>query len=157
MKDVLIEQATLSDAKQILALQKLAYKSEAALYNDDTLPPLLQTLAEIQEAFARQVFLKASVAETIVGSVRAFAQDGTCFVGRLIVHPHFQKRGIGSALMTRIEQRFEEAERFELFTGYKSEGNIRLYEKLGYAVFETEQATDALSLVFMEKTTKANV
>ena len=150
MTNVTFEQATLLDAEQILALQKLAYRSEAALYEDDALPPLLQTLEELREEFEAQVFLKASAEERIVGSVRAFVQDSTCFIGRLIVHPQFQGQGIGSALMTEIERRFE-AERLELFTGHKSEGNIRLYEKLGYASFKTQKLTDTLSLVFMEK------
>ena len=39
-----IEQATIEDAQEILALQKLAYTSEAEIYNDFTILPLHQTL-----------------------------------------------------------------------------------------------------------------
>lgn len=34
-----ITQATVVDAENILALQKIAYQSEARIYNDWTLPP----------------------------------------------------------------------------------------------------------------------
>jgi ribosomal protein RSM22 (predicted rRNA methylase) len=37
---VIIERATIKDAEEILDLQKLAYKSEAEIYNDYAIPPL---------------------------------------------------------------------------------------------------------------------
>lgn len=40
--------AVSEDAAAILALQKLAYQSEARLYDDYSLPPLTQTLPEMQ-------------------------------------------------------------------------------------------------------------
>ena len=40
--------AVVDDAAEILALQKLAYASEAALYGDETLPPLMQSLEQLQ-------------------------------------------------------------------------------------------------------------
>jgi hypothetical protein len=46
-----IEPATIQDADAILALQKLAYQSEAAIYADYTIPPLTQTLEELKAEF----------------------------------------------------------------------------------------------------------
>ena len=146
-----IETATVVDAADILALQKLAYLSEAELYNDFTIPPLTQTLAEITAEFGRRMFLKAVERGTIIGSVQGLQVGGTGHVGRLVVHPERQGEGTGTHLMTAIEAAFADVERFELFTGHKSAANIRLYERLGYRVFRTEAVTPALSLVFMEK------
>lgn len=70
---------------------------------------------------------------------------------RLIVHPDHQGRGLGTALMHRLEGAFPEARRAELFTGQQSERNIHLYERLGYRIFRQEPVTDNLSFVFMEK------
>ncbi|MGD9316102.1 MAG: GNAT family N-acetyltransferase, partial [Anaerolineae bacterium] len=77
--------------------------------------------------------------------------EGTCFVGRLIVHPDSQNRGIGSRLMEEIEAVFAQTRRFELFTGHRSERNLYLYQKLGYRPFRREQVTAALMLVYLEK------
>jgi hypothetical protein len=53
--------------------------------------------------------------------------------------------------MSAIETEFPLARRFELFTGSKSEGNIRLYERLSYRVFRTDRLSPKVELVFMEK------
>jgi GNAT superfamily N-acetyltransferase len=153
---MIVERADVEDVEEILALQKLAYQSEAAIYNDYTIPPLTQTLEEIEADFAKQVFLKVVVDGRIVGSVRAHVREGTCFVGRLIVHPDFQNRGIGAMLLKGIEEVFYDAERFELFTGGRSEKNLYLYQKQGYEIFRSEELTDKVSLVFLEKCKNAD-
>ncbi|MCP4540059.1 MAG: GNAT family N-acetyltransferase [Chloroflexi bacterium] len=148
---MIVERASLNDAAEILALQKLAYQSEAAIYDDYTIPPMTQTLKEIKSDFEKQVFLKASVDGRIVGSVRAHVQKETCFVGRLIVHTDFQNQGVGTELMNEIEKMFNDVKRFELFTGSKSEKNLYFYQKLGYKIFNRKELTDKVSLVFLEK------
>jgi len=148
---MIVEPATLEDAKEILALQKLAYAGEAEIYNDFSIQPLIQTFEQLQNELENRLCLKASIDGRIVGSVRASLREGTCHIGKLIVHPDFQNRGIGSRLMEEIERAFPQAERFELFTGHRSERNLRLYERLGYRVFASEPATDNLTIVFLEK------
>lgn len=151
MSELTIVRANPEDAEEILALQKLAYQSEARLYNDWSIPPLVQTLLSIREEFADKVFLKAMIGPRITGSVRARAEDGLCRIGRLIVHPQYQHRGIGSRLMHEVEAAFPDAARFELFTGSRSGSNIRLYEKCGYTVSRTQPLSASVSLVFLEK------
>jgi hypothetical protein len=55
-----IKRASLEDVETILHLQMRAYLSEAEIYNDYSLPPLIQTLKEIKQEFSQQVFLKAT-------------------------------------------------------------------------------------------------
>ncbi|MBN2011837.1 GNAT family N-acetyltransferase [candidate division KSB1 bacterium] len=111
------EHASLDDASEILALQKQAYQSEAEIYNDYSIQPLTQTIDEIYNEFTHQTFLKATIDRTIVVSVRAYEQEGTCYIGKVIVHPDFQNQGIGARLLQKIEQTFSHAKRYELFTG----------------------------------------
>ena len=87
----------------------------------------------------------------IVGSVRAYAKEETCFIGKLIVHPEYQNQGIGTKLLQEIENVFDYVTRYELFTGHKSQKNLYLYEKNGYRIFRRQQITNDLTLVFMEK------
>jgi GNAT superfamily N-acetyltransferase len=150
---MIIMQAKVEDAEEILNLQKLAYQSEAEIYNDYTIPPLTQSIGDIEAEFESHIFLKALVVETqLIGSVRAYMRHGTCFVGRLIVHPDFQNQGIGSSLMHEIERRFGQAKRFELFTGHLSKRNMYLYQKLGYQEFDRKFINKNLELVYLEKT-----
>jgi ribosomal protein S18 acetylase RimI-like enzyme len=146
-----IERATISDAGEILVLQKLAYRSEAEIYNDFNIPPMVQTLEGIEKDFGNHFFLKALMDGKIIGSVRAYEKDGTCYVGRLIVHPDFQNQGIGKTLMDEIEKIFHTYERFELFTGDRSGRNIYLYQKLGYMIFKTSKITDQTTIVHLER------
>jgi ribosomal protein S18 acetylase RimI-like enzyme len=153
--NLIVERAASEDAAEILALQKLAYRSEADIYHDYTIPPLTQTLEEIVADLKRQTFLKATVEGRIVGSVRAYMQDGTCFVGRLLVHPSFQNQGIGNRLLREIERTFGQAGEFELFTGHLSERNLYLYQKLGYRPYRNRKVTDALTIVHLNKLVQA--
>lgn len=148
---MIIEKATVSDVEELLTLQKLAYRSEAEIYNDFGIPPLIQTLENMEEDFENQLFLKAVLGGRIIGSVRAYSKEGTCYIGRLIVHPNFQNRGIGTRLMNDIERIFNGCKRFELFTGDKSERNLRLYQKLGYRIFKTSKITNQTNIVSLEK------
>jgi GNAT superfamily N-acetyltransferase len=133
-----ILQATIADAEEILTLQKLAYQSEAERYSNYNIPPLTQTLDEIKDQFRNHIFLKAVSEGRTIGTVRAYEENGTCYIGRLAVHPDSQNRGIGTALMKAIECYFK-PQRFELFVGSRSDKNIYLYKKLGYAVCKTEK------------------
>jgi ribosomal protein S18 acetylase RimI-like enzyme len=148
---MLITRATPPDAAEILDLQRLAYQSEAAIYDDFTIPPLVETVEDLRSHFGTMVFLKAVEDAGIVGSVRAYQEGPACCVQRLVVHPDYRRRGIGGHLLTRIEAEFPSAGRFELFTGHRSVNNVRLYERLGYRIFKTEPVHDRLTLVFLAK------
>lgn len=148
---VTLSTASLADAEAILVLQKLAYQSEARLYNDWSLPPLTQTIGSLREEFATSVILKAMSGEHLIGSVRAKVVNGVCLIGRLIVHPEFQGQGIGSRLLRQIEASFSDLSKYEIFTGSKSEANIRLYQRHGYAITRTQVLSSTMSITFLEK------
>jgi len=51
----------------------------------------------------------------------------------------------------RIEGCFAGASTYELFTGSKSEANIRLYERHGYTITRTSALSPKVSTTFLEK------
>ena len=149
--DIIILAADYDDLEEILNLQYLAYQSEALLLNDYSIPPLKETLAEIQAQYRTGVFLKAVTAGgDIVGSVRGQVRDGTLHIGKLMVHPDFQGRGVGRRLLAEIESRCPQL-RCELFTSDKSERNLALYERVGYVRFSERCISPDLRFVYLEK------
>lgn len=146
-----ITQAKKEDLREILDPQYLAYQSEAEIYNDHNIPPLKQTLEEVESEFDKGVILKATDENgNIIGSVRAFRENGSVYIGKLIVHPNRQRQGIGTALLSTVEAHFPD-QRYELFTGSKSVRNIALYERLGYKIYTVKKIDDNLEFVYLEK------
>ncbi|MBE6859564.1 MAG: GNAT family N-acetyltransferase [Ruminococcus sp.] len=147
----IICKATYDDLQEILQLQYLAYQTEAALFGNKEIPPLKQTLDEVVEEFNSGIILKMiDENNRIIGSVRANELDGTVYIGKLMVHPDYRRRGFASRLMTEIENHFPN-KRYELFTSTRSIDNIRLYTRLGYKIFDSKVIDDELEFVFMEK------
>lgn len=146
-----IRKAGFEELSQILELQKLCYTENAERYNDFSITPLTQTLEELEKEFAHGLVLKAVSALKIVGSIRAYEKEGTCFIGRIIVHPNYQNKGIGKALLHNIEQQFIHVKRYELFTGFLDEKNLYLYKKMAYAEYKREVLSDDFTFVFLEK------
>ncbi len=146
-----IKKAEKVDLLEILNLQYLAYQSEARLFDNEDIPPLKQTLVDVENEYQRGVILKAlDEDKAIIGSVRAFCDNGTVYIGKLMVHPSKQGQGIGTQLLLEMEKQYPK-QRYELFTSTRSEKNIVLYQKLGYKIFDEKQVTEELGFVYMEK------
>jgi ribosomal protein S18 acetylase RimI-like enzyme len=152
MSGAILSKAELEDLEEILALQHLAYRSEAEIYGDFGIQPLRQTLDELRQEFETGLVLKATD-ETgkIIGSVRAYAEGNTTYIGKLIVAPNHQSKGLGKRLLQAAENAFP-SQRYELHTGHKSAKNLAFYEKYGYARFKEEAGRPTLTLVYLEKT-----
>lgn len=147
-----VRTAVSDDLAAILALQYLAFQSEAETLGDFSIPPLRETLEELYIQFRNgTVFLKAVDAEgQIVGSVRGVADEDTLRIGKLMVHPAHRNKGLGKRLLAHLESSFPHLRR-ELFTSDRSVKNLQLYESMGYLVFKAECIRPDLRLVYLEK------
>jgi ribosomal protein S18 acetylase RimI-like enzyme len=145
-----IRPATPEDAEELLDLQKIAYLSEAQLNHDDQIPPLTQTLHELITEFSRKYIVKIVDQGRIIASGQAYLQEGTCYIGRMSVLPALRGQGIGSKLLHHLESNFDQATRYELFTGEKSIGNLAMYQRRGYQVFKSAYLGNT-KVVFLEK------
>lgn len=143
-----------TEAGELLTLQRAAYVSEAQLYDDPRLPALVQTMAELVEELTASWCVGAWSGSRLVGAVRSREDGGRLHIGRLVVAPDLQGRGIGQRLLAAAEAgtRLSEA---TLFTGALSEANLRLYRRLGYEERTREVLRPGLELVHLVKSLSA--
>jgi ribosomal protein S18 acetylase RimI-like enzyme len=141
-----------ADAGELLTLQRAAYVSEGQIYENASIPPLTQTLEELESELAGSIALKATIGSRIVGTARARLEDGTLHIGRIAVAPDMQGRGIGTALIERLEaEHADGAHTLALFTGDSNPANRRLYERLGYRETHAEVLDFGVRLVHLAK------
>ncbi len=143
---------TVADAGEVLTLQRAAYASEAALYADPALPPLVQTMAELVEELSNSLGHKALRGTRLVGAVRSLVHADTLHIGRLTVAPDLQGSGLGTALLAAAEaDAGPGVTSATLFTGHLSAGNLRLYERHGYVEERREDLKPGVTLVHLRK------
>jgi GNAT superfamily N-acetyltransferase len=148
---MIVLEAMKYDLEPILKLQYLAYQSEAKLLNNPKIPPLVQTLAEVESEYEKGVILKGvSEDGSIIGSVRGYIERNTLYIGKLIVHPDMQGKGYGKQLLSSIEALYPDY-RYELFTSSKSTRNLGLYESRGYVRFQEKEVGPGLKMIYLEK------
>ena len=121
-----MEELTAADAGELLTLLRAAYVGEAMLY-DQFLPPLFETLDEIRAVLDDPEVLVLGIRDRgrLIGAARVKA-DGE--IARLAVAPDRQHEGLGTRL---LEAALERGGSW-LFTGDRSEANLRLYRRHGF-------------------------
>jgi GNAT superfamily N-acetyltransferase len=148
--EVVLAPIAREDAGEVLTVQRAAFLSEALIYGDPDMAPLTQRLEELQAELAEADGWTARVAGRLVGAIRTRETDGLLLIGRIAIAPDMQGEGIGRRLLEAAEQA-SGAREAELFTGSRSEANIRLYERCGYAESERVEQGDGTAQIFMRK------
>ena len=130
----LVSRLTVADAGEILTLQRAAYITEAAAHHDFELPPLTQTLADLEEELAHPDVVALGIRDNgrLLAAVRVCRAGSVVELGRLTVVPDCQGQGLGTRLLHEAELVWTGAREIRLFTGENSAANIRLYQRHGY-------------------------
>ncbi len=152
MSSIIIKKAKYKDLQEICVLQKVSFYEVGKFNNNFSIRPLHETIDEFQSNFKKYYYCIAKENSSIIGSARGIFKDDCCKIENVIVHPEYQKRGIGRILVEDIEKAFPKVERFVLFTGKNTPGNVDFYKKLNYKIFDEVPATKKEPiLVYMEK------
>jgi tRNA (guanine37-N1)-methyltransferase len=128
--------ATPGDVGELFTLQRACWVQEA-LANDDLahIPALHESLADVQAWMTAWSTWVVRSEGRLVGAVRGRLEGAAWDIGRIMVAPDLQGRGLGRALLAHIEAvAVPEASSYVLFTGARSADNIRMYRRAGYRV-----------------------
>jgi tRNA (guanine37-N1)-methyltransferase len=133
LDDVEIRPVVPADAGELFVLQRACWVQEQHDNPDVRVPALHESLDELRAWIARDTVLVARSGGRLVGAVRASLDGESWEVGRLMVAPDLAGRGLGRALLERIEALAPAgATTYALFTGAGSLRNRRMYQKAGY-------------------------
>jgi tRNA (guanine37-N1)-methyltransferase len=126
--------ATPADAGELLTLQRACWMQEQQANPDVEIPALHESLDDVRAWLGEWTVLVVRRAGRLVGAARARrGADGRWDIGRLMVAPDLQGAGLGRRLLTAVEEAAPaEATAYELFTGARSDRNLRMYRRAGY-------------------------
>lgn len=98
-------------------------------------------LPEVAKKLERDpdLFLVAQCDGQIIGAVMGAWDGRRGWVHHLAVHPHWQRRGVGSALVSELERRLQSKGclKLNLLVYHDNRQVVEFYQKLGYRVEPT--------------------
>ncbi|MGN6131524.1 MAG: tRNA (guanosine(37)-N1)-methyltransferase TrmD [Nocardioidaceae bacterium] len=126
--------ATPADAGELWTLQRACWLSEARANGTLDIPPLTESLDDVRASLSSWRTYAARADGRLVAAVRARGADAATWeIGRLMVAPDLQGRGLGRALLAFAESLASpEATGYSLVTGSASAANLRWYKRAGY-------------------------
>jgi ribosomal protein S18 acetylase RimI-like enzyme len=136
-------------AERVLRIQRAAYAVEAELVGYDAIPPLHETLTELQSQ--PLIFLGASCDRTLAGVLGYSREGDTVDIDRVAVDPAFFRRGLARRLLRELFARERDAERFTVSTGYGNQPALRLYEGFGFRVVGEGHPAPGARIVLLQR------
>jgi len=136
--NILIEKAKSDDAQQILLVINTANREAfgGIIPKEHFREPII-TRGQFDECSERMTFYVHKQKGMVVAVAALGAEDQDC--GRIrwvYVLPKYQKRGVGTALISHLERLAREVglKKIRLVTDNRAEWAIRFYKKLGYTL-----------------------
>jgi ribosomal protein S18 acetylase RimI-like enzyme len=137
-------------AQRVLAVQRPSYHIESTLIEYPNLPPLFETVVDLQNC--DEIFVGCWLDEQLAG-VLSYEQKGEgIHIDRLVVHPDYFRRGIGRALLKWVETAVSPPPaHITVSTAAKNQPAIQLYQTEGYTIVQSNTLPDGLELLLLRK------
>lgn len=135
-----------------MKLGRAAYRVEADLIGFDGIPPLHETAEQV--CASSETFWGCRLEGRLAGVIafeRIEQPEAEVEISRLIVHPDFFRRGIGSRLLEVVLARHPEAVRFTVSTGEKNIPAVSLYERYGFQTDGRREVAPGVWIMIMSR------
>ena len=144
LDDLDVRPAVLADAGELYTLQRACWLQELVANPGVEIPALTESLDDVRRWLGEWTVMVARdpASGRLVGAVRGrLDAHAEWDIGRIMVAPDLQGRGLGRALLELVEDLApREARTFVLFTGAESVDNIRMYKKAGFRLRPDREA-----------------
>jgi ribosomal-protein-alanine N-acetyltransferase len=120
-----------------MIIEKMKKEYIDDVYNIDALSvPIPWSKNSIEEEIDNplSLFYVAKEDEKVIGFTMCWFVMDECHIGNLAVHPDYRNKGVGTALLNKILESFEEHETKNVLLEVRTsnENAIKLYKKLGF-------------------------
>ncbi|WP_201379417.1 N-acetyltransferase [Ktedonobacter sp. SOSP1-52] len=139
----------MTQAQELLEMQRAAYLIEAELIGSFAIPALQEDLETLQNS--DEIFYGYWIDDRLAGAISYKKEGGLLDIYRLVVHPSYFRRGIGKALVSFVEGVEEGRERIIVSTGARNLPAKRLYEGLGFSEIGEREVIPGLWITLFEK------
>lgn len=144
LADLDVRPAVPADAGELYTLQRACWLQELEANPGVAIPALGESLDDVRRWLGEWTVRVARDPATgrLVGAVRGRVDDsGEWDIGRVMVAPDLQGRGLGRGLLALVESLAPaEVTTYVLFTGATSTANQRMYRKAGFRLRPDRQA-----------------
>ncbi|MFN8459347.1 MAG: GNAT family N-acetyltransferase [Anaerolineae bacterium] len=136
-------------AWQIYTLQQAAYHIESQIIGYPTLPPLMESLEDLQQS--GEQFLAFQAAGQLAGVLSYTHSPNALEICRMMVSPAYFRRGIAGKLLQAVETIEPNINQIVVSTAAQNQPALSLYQKYGYRQTFTTTLPDGLKLVTLHK------
>lgn len=136
-------------AEEVLRVQRLAYKVEADLIGFVDLPPLKQTIKELEQS--EETFYGFYTNGQLSGVVSLKIEDRVMDISRLFVHPEQFRKGIAKKLIAFVQKYEKGFEEIFVSTAADNQPAVLFYVKNGFSVISEVKTIEGLALAQFRK------
>ena len=138
LADLDVRAAVPADAGEIYTLQRACWLQELQANPGVDIPALRESLDDVRRGLGEWTVMVAREPRSgrLVGAVRGRVDEhGEWDIGRIMVAPDLQGRGLGRGLLELVEELAPPSTTtYVLFTGAGSTDNLRMYKKAGFRI-----------------------
>ena len=152
---ITLEKATESDMKEIWEMQVEAFKSLLVKYQDYDMSPATESYENVLNKYKQPWTCYYFIIKNNekVGAVRVIdKKDGSRKrISPIWIMPVFRNQGLGQLAIRELEKIYG-SHHWRLDTILQEQGNIYLYEKIGYKrIGDIENIKDGMDIVYLIK------
>lgn len=139
----------LETARKIWQVQIPSYQVEAKLINFDQIPPLRESVEDLQRC--EETFYGYWIGEELAGAISYKREGDALDIHRMMVHPQHFRKGVASKLLAFVEQVEEGVQRILVATGARNVPAVNLYLRHGFHQVGEQEVAPGVFLALFEK------